>query len=111
MNPDFRDRNVEVAEDGMPEIDGRLIIVAAEGEVADHLKIGQVGAIADEFDVVGPDAGLQRTVSASIRLAETLFERLHPAANEEGRIVILRDDAAVHHERDANLLEPSLDDF
>jgi hypothetical protein len=33
------------------------------------------------------------------------------ATNEEGGIVVLGDDSAVHHERDADLLEPSLDDF
>jgi hypothetical protein len=111
MNPDFRDRHPEVAEEGMPEIDGRLIIVPPEGEIADHLEIAQMGAVADEFDVVGSDAGLQRTVSATTQLAEPLFERLHPAANEEGGIVVLGDDAAVHHEGDADLLEPSLYDF
>ena len=66
-------------------------------------------AVANQVDVVGSDAGLERAVSATVRRVEALLHTLHSAANEERRIVVLWNDIAVVDEREAELLEGAPD--
>jgi hypothetical protein len=99
---------LQVAQDQVPEFDGNLIVVAAEGEVPDHLEAGQVRAIANEIKVVGANARLQRAVTPAIRLMEAAFDPLHARADKKSRIVV-RNDIAVHDQRKAELLKSSLD--
>lgn len=95
----------------MPEVHGRFVVVSAEGKVADHLEVGQMGAVTDKFEVVGTDTRLERTKPSAVWMTEAMFERLHAAANEQGGVVALGYDTAVWDQSDAKLLEPPFDDF
>ncbi len=66
-------------------------------------------AVANEVDVVGANARLQRSMLAAIRLTETAFETLHSTANEKRRVVMLGDDRPIDDERKAEILESAAD--
>ena len=73
---------------------GLLLEIVAEGEVAQHLKIGAVpGRLADVFDVARADALLTGRHAAAGRLFLALEPRLHrrhAGVDEQDRLVILR---------------------
>lgn len=76
----------------MPKIDGVFIFVPAKREVPDHLEVGQVCAVADQLDVVGANARLQRPMLAAIRLAKAALRPLHSTTDEKRRVVDLGND-------------------
>ena len=93
----------------MPKLDGDLVVVTAKREIAQHLEVSQVRSIADQTEIVGADAGLQRSLATTVRIVETAFELLHPAANEERGLVMFGDDVAINNERKIELLEAASD--
>ena len=75
--------------------DGLLLEVVAEGEVAQHLKIGAVtGRLADVLDVAGADALLAGAHAVARRLdlaLEVGLHRGHAGVDQQQRLVVLRD--------------------
>ena len=80
------------------EVDGLVLVVVAEREVAHHLEEGAVPfRAADLVEVVVLPAGAQAGLNAHHARARGLFgakevglERLHPGDDEEGRLVLRR---------------------
>lgn len=50
--------------------------------------------VANELDVVGANATLQRTMTSTIGMMEPVLYTLHAAANKESRIILMRYDGS-----------------
>ena len=74
-------------------VDGLLLEVVAEGEVAQHLKVGAVaGGVADVLDIAGADAllaGADPVAGGLLLAGEVGLHGRHAAVDEQQRGVIL----------------------
>ena len=68
-----------------------------------------MGTVADKIQVVCVNTRLQRSMASAVRPVKPSFYSLHATANEERRFVVYRDDATVHDEWEAKLLEAASD--
>jgi hypothetical protein len=84
MDVDGFKLDLEALEDAAPHLAGDAVVRAAEGEVAKHPEGGQVGAVADQAEVVGADAALEGAVNRAGRGGETVADALHARADEQG---------------------------
>ena len=86
--------------------DGLVLEVVAEGEVAEHFKVGAVtGGLADVLDVAGADAllaGADAAAGRGLLAGEVGLHRGHAGVYEQQRGVVLRD------EREAGQAQVSL---
>ena len=94
-DPDVLGLEPEVLERELPrELDGALLEVVAEREVAEHLEEGQVaGGEADLLDVRRAKAALAGREAVVRRLLQALevgLERVHPRGGEQDRRVVGR---------------------
>jgi hypothetical protein len=96
----------EVAENPRPHLARDAVVGAVEREVAEHAEGGEVGTGADQVEVVGADATLERAVNRTVRRGESVPDPLHARTDEEGGGVV-GDDPAVGVEGEAVLLEPA----
>jgi len=72
----------------MPEVNRVGVVVVAEREVAEHFEVGEMGAVADEVDVVGAEARLESGDAAAVEGSEPFFVGLHAAADKQGAGVV-----------------------
>jgi hypothetical protein len=87
MDRDVSYRNPQSLYDAVPHLDGPVEVPTSEGEGADHLKAGEVATVANQLEIVRANARLEGSVTPAIRVPKSGFEVLHPAADEQRRVV------------------------
>jgi hypothetical protein len=65
MNMDLNAIDLQIVQNRIPQINGNFIIVPAKREVSQHFKICQMRTVADQIEVICPDARLHGTVMAT----------------------------------------------
>ena len=85
-----------------------MVIPSAEGKIPHHLEIRQMRTVTDKIEIVGAKTRLKRAVPAPVGPEEALLHSLHPAADEQGRLVV-RDNRAVPLQRESELVKSPAD--
>ena len=99
------DRDREIAHDARPHLAVLFIVVGTKSEAPDHLKEGEMSAVANLFNVVRSDAVLYVPVAGAIRVLKFRLEWLHARADEECGRVVLGDYVLIGSERETVLAE------
>ena len=89
----------KITKDRMPKFYGKMVVVVAEREVTQHLKVRQMTSVANEIDVVGTNATLQRSMSSTIRMMKTMLYTLHTTAKKESGIIVFWNNDSVGNQR------------